>query len=536
MLHVSIVVFFMCVLYNEGMATKKILVVYSHPREKSLNHALKDAVVLGLTESGAEVRVQDLYGEKFDPLLYDVKENDNDPVTMKMQENVAWADGYIFITPLWWANVPAMLKGYFDRVYTEGFAFEYNQAGMPVGLLENKKALLMGTCDTPPPVARLAGTVLGFKSVVKGVLKLCGIKDSTFKLFGSVLKSTPPKREKWLKQAQETARRFGAPDSAWKRFKLKVFSFIKAVRLPLFSFVFSLILMGAALGASMLKRLSWPGFLLAMLTGLMGHAAVSLSNEAADEAADKVNENRTMFNGGTGLLAKGGITRRQLTTGWITAACMALAIPGVMVLLFHYHWLLLAASALALFLGVQYSLPPFRFSRLGLGEIAAFIAYGLPMMLIGFILQTDGPKLDAVHGEFRFFILPLPVSLSVLVTLCLTQIPDTDADKTVGKRSVSVLMGPRNVMVLAASLLLLCVMVLAGFVFLGVLTIGYAMAAAVFPLVTVIVIFSNLEAYKVPAGIVMINIMGLSVTSAVLSGVIPAIYFFNHAVPWKVVR
>jgi NAD(P)H dehydrogenase (quinone) len=184
---------------KDAKSTKKnFLVVFSHPKGESLGNALKEAVIRGLKKSNtaAEIRIQDLYKEQFDPLLHDIEENDKDQATVEMKGNVVWADGIVFVTPLWWANIPAMLKGYFDRIFTEHFAFQYNQAAIPVGLLKNKKAILIGTCDTPSLLARFSKTSLGFKSVIKGVLKFSGIKDSRFMLFGSVLSSTEEKRKK----------------------------------------------------------------------------------------------------------------------------------------------------------------------------------------------------------------------------------------------------------------------------------------------------------------------------------------------------
>jgi putative NADPH-quinone reductase/1,4-dihydroxy-2-naphthoate octaprenyltransferase len=512
------------------MIPKKILVVFTHPRKDSLNHALKDSVLKGLHLSGAETREQNLYEEGFNPLLYDNEENSKDKVIVAMQANISWADGIIFVTPLWWANVPAMLKGYFDRVFTEGFAFKYNQAGFPEGLLEGKKAIILGTGDTPPVIARVAGTVLGFKSVIKGILKFCGIKKSSFILLGSVLKSTAKKRQKWLVRAEKIGRTFAAPEGKVTKFKQTSSSFIKAVRLPLFSFVFSLIFLGSALGASIKNQFSWGGFFVSLFIGLMGHAAVSLSNEASDEATDRINTNRTMFNGGTGLMMKAQITKPQLNMGWVVTAILAVTTPLILVVILGYHWLLIASTAIALFLGIEYSLPPFRFSRLGLGEIAAFFAYGIPMVLIGLILQTNHDTVTGIMTGYRFFLLALPVSLAVLVTLCLTQIPDTEADKSIGKKSVSVLLGPRKVMILSIGLLGLCILLFTSFIILDILPLHYSLSAMCLPLLTIIVILFNLEAYKIPAGMVMINIMGLSVTSAVFSGVIPAIYFLNNSV------
>jgi len=509
---------------------KNFLVVFSHPKEDSLTCAIKESVIKGLKKSRAEVRVQDLYRENFNPLLYDIDENDKDQVTMKMKENVVWADGIVFIAPLWWASIPAMLKGYFDRIFTEHFAFQYNQASIPVGLLKNKKAVLIGTCDTPSPLAKFSKTSLGFKSVIRGVLKLSGIKDSKFILFGSVLNSTEKKRKKWIERALAIGEKFARPDSSIRKISKRISSLIKAVRLPLYSFVFSSILLGSAIGASVGQNFNWGGFGLAIFLGILCHTAVSYSNEVADEQADKININRTMFNGGTGLIAEGLITKRTLNWGWIITSLLSLFIASLMVLRFHYHWLLFLGIAAGLFLGLQYSFYPLRLSRIGLGEIAAFIGYGVPMMLVGLALQLENPIVNQVTSGFRFYLLSLPISLSVFVTLCLTQIPDTDADKETGKRSISVLLRPKNVMILSATVMFLCIFFCFGLVLLGILPLKYSIIISIFPLLTGGVIIKNLNAYKIPAGMKMINIMGMSATTTVLCGIVPAVYFFNNSI------
>lgn len=513
-------------------AKKNFLVVFSHPREESLGHALKEAVIRGMKKSSAaaEIRVQDLYREQFDPLLHDIEENDKDQVTVKMKENVVWADGIVFVTPLWWANIPAMLKGYFDRIFTEHFAFQYNQAAIPVGLLKNKKAILIGTCDTPSLLARFSKTSLGFKSVIRGVLKLSGIKNSRFILFGSVLTSTEEKRKKWIERVETAGEAFARPDTPLTKVKKGIVTLIRAARLPLFSFVFGSVLLGSAIGFSIARDFNWGGFMIAIFLGLMCHTAVSFSNEVADKKADEINVNRTMFNGGTGLLAEGLITKRTLNRGWIITSWLGLIIAALLVLQFGYHWLLILGTAVGLFLGLEYSFYPLRFSRIGLGEIAAFIGYGVPMMLVGLVSQVENPAVDQVASGFRFYLLSLPISMSVFVTLCLTQIPDTNADRETGKRSISVLMQPKNVMILSALVLLFCVLFCFGLVPFGILPLKYSIAISIFPLLTGGVIVMNLNAYEVPAGMKMINIMGMSVTTTVLCGIIPAVYFFNNPV------
>ncbi|HYK74150.1 MAG TPA: NAD(P)H-dependent oxidoreductase [Pseudoneobacillus sp.] len=126
-----------------------VLIVYAHPSPKSYNAALKDAAVEALVNRGASVKVSDLYGMNFNPVaqLSDVvvpKNLDDVPEDLKVErEKVDWADYIIFQFPMWWTSAPAILKGWFDRVFAAGFAYGpgvYNH-----GNLKGKKAMLSFT-------------------------------------------------------------------------------------------------------------------------------------------------------------------------------------------------------------------------------------------------------------------------------------------------------------------------------------------------------------------------------------------------------
>lgn len=89
---------------------------------------------------------------------------------------------------------------------------------------------------------------------------------------------------------------------------------------------------------------------------------------------------------------------------------------------------------------------------------------------------------------------------------------------------------PKNVMILSSTVLFLCIFFCFGLVPLGILPLKYSIIISIFPLLTGVVIIKNLSTYKIPAGMKMINIMGMSVTTTVLCGIVPAVYFFNNAV------
>ena len=121
-----------------------VLIVFAHPEAHSLNGQLKDEAVSHLRQAGHQVQVSDLYrmkwkttldaddtlaplqGERFNPIndvryAYDNALQSQDIAAE--QEKLQWADAVIFQFPLWWFSMPAIMKGWFDRVYANGFAY-----------------------------------------------------------------------------------------------------------------------------------------------------------------------------------------------------------------------------------------------------------------------------------------------------------------------------------------------------------------------------------------------------------------------------
>ena len=109
----------------------RVLVVYSHPVETSYNAALHREIVESLRRAGHEVDDCDLYAEDFNPVLsraerigyHDVPAN-LAPVR-RYVERLRWAEALVFCFPTWCFGLPAMLKGFFDRVFLPGVAFDF---------------------------------------------------------------------------------------------------------------------------------------------------------------------------------------------------------------------------------------------------------------------------------------------------------------------------------------------------------------------------------------------------------------------------
>jgi NAD(P)H dehydrogenase (quinone) len=108
----------------------KVLVLYSHPVETSFNAALHETVVASLRAAGHEVDDCDLYAEGFSPVLtreerlgYHDLETNILPVKGYVDRVLA-AEALVIVTPIWNFGWPAMLKGFFDRVFLPGISFK----------------------------------------------------------------------------------------------------------------------------------------------------------------------------------------------------------------------------------------------------------------------------------------------------------------------------------------------------------------------------------------------------------------------------
>ncbi|MBI5223195.1 NAD(P)H-dependent oxidoreductase [Candidatus Micrarchaeota archaeon] len=105
------------------------LIVFAHPdSEKSHNALLLKFVREKLEKNREKYQIIDLYKEKFDPLLSKEEwKGEKNAQIEKYQKMVKEADRLVFIYPVWWYNMPSILKGFFDRVFTNGFAYNFQK-------------------------------------------------------------------------------------------------------------------------------------------------------------------------------------------------------------------------------------------------------------------------------------------------------------------------------------------------------------------------------------------------------------------------
>ncbi|MCL2178827.1 MAG: NAD(P)H-dependent oxidoreductase [Proteobacteria bacterium] len=187
---------------------KRMLVVLGHPSSDSFCGALGETYAQSAKNAGHDVRFLRLHALKFDPILHNgyrtIQPLEQD--LLQAQADITWAEHLTFIYPIWWGGIPALLKGFLERVFLPGFAFKYREGKpFPDKLLKGRTAHLLVTMDTPPWYYKWVFRMPGLHQMRKATLEFCGIKPLKTLTFGPILGSSPAQRDAWLKQASAAA-------------------------------------------------------------------------------------------------------------------------------------------------------------------------------------------------------------------------------------------------------------------------------------------------------------------------------------------
>lgn len=154
-----------------------VLLVVCHPRPTSLTHAAAEALADGLREAGHQITLADLYREGFDPRLPPPDEPDwngektYSPETEREIDRLRRHDAVAMVFPLWWWSLPAMLKGWIDRVWNRGFAYG------PRNLAGKQSLMVALTADSEAGLAKRGYREAIRVSLQVGILDYCGMKD-----------------------------------------------------------------------------------------------------------------------------------------------------------------------------------------------------------------------------------------------------------------------------------------------------------------------------------------------------------------------
>jgi NAD(P)H dehydrogenase (quinone) len=205
----------------------KIFIVYAHHEPKSFNGAMKDAAVDVLKRNGHEVVVSDLYEMNFKAnadaadfrhevvaglFKYQQEQKrayDNGtlaPDIVMEQDKLRWCDALILQFPLWWFTLPAILKGWIDRVFTSGFAYGggkwYDRGG-----LSGRRAMLSMTTGGPATIYSPTGLNGDIDQILfhihHGMLYFVGFRVLPPFIAWAASRSSPQQREAYLARFRE---------------------------------------------------------------------------------------------------------------------------------------------------------------------------------------------------------------------------------------------------------------------------------------------------------------------------------------------
>lgn len=188
--------------------TQRILILLGHPSSDSFCAALARQYHDTARQAGHDVRLVNLGDLDFDPILREGYRQPQplEPDLRDAQHAIAWAERLVLVFPIWWGGIPALLKGFLDRVLQPGFAFRYRSGSpFPEKLLAGRHAHLLVTMDTPPWYYRWIQAMPGLHQMRRTTLAFCGIRPEKTLTFGPLLSSTPQRRQAWLERTRALA-------------------------------------------------------------------------------------------------------------------------------------------------------------------------------------------------------------------------------------------------------------------------------------------------------------------------------------------
>lgn len=182
----------------------KILTVVSHPRVNSLTFSVADKFAQGLSDAGHETEILDLHRSGFNPVLWEADEPDwssdrkiYSPEVEAEIERMKNHDALAYIFPVWWYSLPAMLKGYIDRVWNNGFAYGSNK-------LQHRQVLWLGlAADSKAHMEKRQYEQMMNQQLNIAIASYCGILNSRVEILYDTLDSRPEIHRRLLTQAYQ---------------------------------------------------------------------------------------------------------------------------------------------------------------------------------------------------------------------------------------------------------------------------------------------------------------------------------------------
>jgi len=191
----------------------KVLIVFNHPYEGSYCNAILDSVTKGLQKSNHEIDIIHLDKEGFNPVMtaQDLKafrdKQPVDPKVIEYKKRLEQADHLVFIFPIWWELMPALMKGFIDKVIFPGVAYDYvngSNTKMKPLLTNIKGVTVVTTMNTPRVLYRLIFGNAVKKAIMTGTFWKLGYKNRKWISYNMVKQVSHEKRKSWLGKLENT--------------------------------------------------------------------------------------------------------------------------------------------------------------------------------------------------------------------------------------------------------------------------------------------------------------------------------------------
>lgn len=182
----------------------RTLIILGHPDRKSLCSSIADEYEKGANEKAGDVARINLFDLSFNPNLKTGYRNNQNLETdlVEAQRLIKWANHIVIIFPVWWGGVPAILKGFLDRILLPGYAFKYREnSHLWDKLLSGRSARLIVTSDAPVWWLYLTYFHPAVNMMKKAVLEFCGVSPVEVMSFGSIRESSSKRIEGILYKA-----------------------------------------------------------------------------------------------------------------------------------------------------------------------------------------------------------------------------------------------------------------------------------------------------------------------------------------------
>jgi len=191
----------------------KVVIVFNHPYEGSYCNAILNSVCRGLKQANHQIDIINLDKEGFNPVMtsQDLKAfRDKQPVDPKVIEykrRLEQADHLVFIFPIWWELMPALMKGFIDKVIFPGVAYDYvngSNTKMKPLMTNIKGGSVITTMNTPRILYRLVFGNAVKKALMAGTFWKLGYKNRKWISFNMVKQVSDEKRKLWLTKIENT--------------------------------------------------------------------------------------------------------------------------------------------------------------------------------------------------------------------------------------------------------------------------------------------------------------------------------------------